>query len=70
MKSLRLFCAVTGVFTYNRLMNLSNISFSIFLFQINLVWNSTEDVPTVFSLEMVRFRDYPGLSLHSLLGAI
>lgn len=67
---IKAFLLLNSVFTYNRLMNLSNISFSLFLFQINLEWNSTEDVPTFSLLEMVRFRDYPWLSLHSRLGPI
>lgn len=67
MKSLRLFCAVTVVFTYNRLMNLSNVSFSLLLFQISLEWNLTEDVTTVLSLEMVSFGDHPWFFLRNLL---
>lgn len=67
MKSLRLFCAVTVVFTYSRLMNLSNVSSSLLLSQISLEWNLTEDVTTVLSLEMVSFRDLPWFFLRSLL---
>lgn len=55
---------------HNRLMILSNVSFSLLLLQIILGWNLTEDVPKVLSLEMVSFRDYSGLSLHNLLGTI
>lgn len=70
MKSLRLFCAVTVLFTYNRLMSSSNVPFSLLLFQISLEWNLTEDVTTVLSLEMVSVRDYPRFFLRNLLGPV
>lgn len=64
---LRLFSAVTVVFTYHRLVNLSHVSFSLLLFQISLEWNLTEDATTILSLEMVSIRNYPRSTLSNLL---